>query len=364
MFNRASLLILTLTGALTLAACGGSKHQTTYVTTPLNDGVTAFRLNTNTGEMKQILGSPYSTGISPSAIRLHPSGKFAYVSNAGENTIAIYQIDSSGALKEVTPRTNTGKQPSDLLMDPGGNFLYAVNSADNTISAYSITASSGALQLTSTSPFPTSGFTPLRGAITPSGKFFYVANSNSGTVSGFAVDSSGALALVPHSPTAVGNGPIFITIDQTGKFLYVANLQDGTYSGFMIDGSTGELSAMSGSPFGVANTATTIVPVSSVAVDSTSKYVYVTTLTTGNNVYGYSIDGTTGVPGTVVSGSPFASGDKPGFIVSDASGTLIFVGNQSSNSLSGFKITASSGVLTLVSTTSTGSAPTSIAFAK
>jgi 6-phosphogluconolactonase len=361
--TRASLLILILTGVTALSACGGSKHQTAYVTTPLNNGVTAFRLNSNTGSLSQILGSPYPTGLSPTSVRVHPNGKFVYISNAGEDTISLYKVGSTGALTEVTPRTATGKQPSDLVIDPGGNFLFVLNSFDNTITAYSVTASTGALQATSTSPFPTSGFTPLRAAMTPSGKFLYVANSNSATISGFAMDSSGGLSPVPHSPIGVGNGPNWIAIDPAGKFLYVANLQDGTYSGFTIDGGTGGLSGMSGSPFAVANTSTTIVPVSSAVVDASSKYLYVTTLASGNNVYGYTIDGTTGVPTAPVS-APVPAGDTVDFIVTDTTGSLIFVGNQKSNSVSGFKITASSGVLTLVSTTSTTSGPTSMVLLK
>jgi 6-phosphogluconolactonase (cycloisomerase 2 family) len=191
-----------------------------------------------------------------------------------------------------------------------------------------------------------------------------VANSNSASISGFAIDSSGGLSPVPHSPIAVGNGPNWIGIDPAAKFLYVANLQDGTYSGFTIDGSTGELSGMSGSPFGVANTSTITVPISSVAVDASGQYLYVTSLGSGNNVYGYTIDGTSGVPTAAISGSPFASGSGAAFIVTDTTGTLLFVGNQTSNTVSGFKITASSGVLTLVSTTSTASAPTSMALVK
>jgi 6-phosphogluconolactonase (cycloisomerase 2 family) len=359
-FTRASLLILTLVAAVGFSSCGESKHQFAYVTTPFNNGVAAFRLNTTTGALAEVLGSPYPTGISPTAIRVHPSGKFVYVTNAGENTISLYKVGSTGALTEITPRTTTGRQPADLVMDPSGNFLFVTNSADNTVSAYSITAGTGVLEVIDASPFQTAGFTPLRGAVTPSGKFLYVANSNSASVSGFAIDSSGGLAPVPRSPNAVGNGPNWVAVDPAGKFLYVANLEDGTLSGFTIDASTGELTAMSGSPFGVANTITTTVPVTSAMVEASGKYLYVTTLASGNNVYGYNIDGTTGVPTSAISGSPFAAGDKAVFVVSDSTGDLLFVGNQSSSSVSGFKIDKATGALTLVSTTSTGSAPTSM----
>ena len=364
MSMRARLAIITRASLMVLVACSGSTHQFAYITTPFNNGISAYRLDTNTGSFSQILGSPYQTGISPTAVVIHPSGKFAYVSNAGENTISLYKIGSTGALTEVMPRTNTDQQPAALMMDPGGAFLFAANSFSNTITAYSITASSGALKLISTPSYPTSGFTPVRGTIAPSGKFLYVANSNSASISGFAVSSTGALTAVPNSPIRVGNGPNWIAIDNSNKFLYVANLEDGTVSGFTIDSGTGALTQMSGSPFGVANTSTAIVPVSSVAVDASGKYVYVTTLATSSSVYGYTINGTSGVPTSAITGSPFAAGGTSGFIVSDTTGKLLFVGNQTSNTISGYKITPSTGVLTLISTTSTGTAPTAMVVIK
>jgi len=362
--TRASLATLTLTSVMALTACGGGGRQTAYVTTPFNDGVTAFRLNNNTGSLSQILGSPYPTGVSPTAIRVHPSGKFAYVSNAGENSIALYKIGSTGELTEVPPRAITGQQPSDIVMDSAGKFLFAVNSAANTISSYSINASSGVLTENTNSPFQTFGFTPIRGAIAPSGGFLYVANSNSASISGFAIDGSGGLALVAHSPMAVGNGPNWIALDPAGKFLYVANLQDGTFSGFTVDSASGALQAMGGSPFGVTTTGTAVIPLSSLVVDASGKYLYITALNSSNNVYGFSIDGTSGVPTTAIAGSPFPAGSGASFVVTDTTGQLIFVGNQTSNSVSGFKIAASTGVLTLLSTTTTGSAPTSMVFVK
>jgi 6-phosphogluconolactonase (cycloisomerase 2 family) len=291
-----------------------------------------------------------------------PTGKFAYVSNAGEDTVSLYTIGSTGALTEVTPRAVTGRQPSDLLLDPSGKFLFTVNSAGNTVSSFMIDGKSGALTLVGT-PVQTAGFTPIRGALAPSGKFLYVANSNSATVSGFAVDGSGALTPVPNSPIRVGNGPNWIAIDPAGKFLYVANLEDGTFSGFMIDGTSGVLQAMGGSPFGVSTTTGTVIPLSSLVVDASGKYLYITALNSGNNVYGFLIDGTSGIP-TAPVGNPVAAGSNASFIVNDTSGGLIFVGNQTSKSLSGFKIDPATGVLTLISTTSTGTAPTSMALVK
>ena len=145
--------------------------------------------------------------------------------------------------------------------------------------------------------------------------------------------------------------------------MYVANLQDGTFSGFMIDGTSGVLQAMGGSPFGASTTTSTVIPLSALVVDASGKYLYITALNAGNNVYGFTIDGTSGVP-TASVGNPVAAGGGAAFIVNDTSGGLIFVGNQTSNSLSGFKIDPATGVLTLISTTTTGSAPTSMVFVK
>jgi len=65
-----------------------------------------------------------------------------------------------------------------------------------------------------------------------------------------------------------------------------------------------------------------------------------------------------------VTGSPVPAGSGAAFIVNDTSGQLVFVGNQTSNSVSGFKIDPATGALAVISTTTTGSAPTSMVFVK
>jgi 6-phosphogluconolactonase len=365
LFNRTAALVLGLAVILGLSGCASSKHQFAYVTTPLNSSVSAYRVNSKTGTFSQILGSPYPTGISPSDIVVHPSGKFAYVANAGDNTIALYKIDSTGALTQVTPATNTGRQPSALAMDPGGTLLFSINNFTNDISAFTIDAKSGALTEAASSPTPTRGFGPLRAAI--SGKFLFVANSASASVSGFSFDSSGNLTPVPNSPTPVGNGPNWVAFDPAGKFLYVPNIQDGDFSGFAVDATTGALSPMNGSPFGVS-ISSTVIPLSSVVVEPSGKYLYVTANNSSSNVYGFNIDATTGVPTSAIAGSPFAAGSLAAFAATDTTGKLLFVGSQGTGGTTGaittFQIAAADGVLTSLSTTNTGSTPTSIASLK
>lgn len=364
MFTRVSLAILILAALSALTACFGiglsAGQQTAYVTTPLNSGVSVFTVNDITGKFTEMLGSPYPTGISPTQMVLHPSGKFAYIANAGEADISVFKISSSGALTEVMPRTPTGNNPAALVIDPAGGFLFAANASSNTVTAYSISSSTGVLTAVAGAPAQT-GFTPLKLAITPSGKFLYVSNSVSGTLSAFSVDSSGGLTAVPGQPFTVGAGANWITIDPAGKFLYVASLTAGTFSGFTIDSSSGALTAMSGSPY-VVVISPNVTPVSAVAVDLSGKFLYVTALNS-NKIYGYTINSTTGVP-SLIGSSPYATGGGPAFIATDAAGQFVFVGNQSTSNISVFRISTGTGVLTPTTTASVTSAPTSMVVKK
>jgi len=363
-FTRVSLATCTLAILLSLAACGSSGHQTAYVTTPFNSGVLAFHINDSTGNFTQILGSPYPTGISPTAVLVHPSGKFAYIANAGEANISLFKIDKSAALTEVMPRTPTGKNPASMVMDAAGSLLFVANTGSNTITAYSIDSGTGALTASTAAPALT-GFSPIRLAISPSGKFLYVANQSSASISGFAVDTSGGLTSVPNSPIHVGQGPNWIAFDPSGKFLYVASLLDGDFSGFTVDGTSGSLTPMNGSPYGVVTSSTTVTPLTSLVVDSSGKYLYVTSQSS-NNVYAFTIDANSGVPTAITTSPapPYAAGTAPSFIITDATGKFLFVGNESSSNITVFGIKADTGVLTSLATNSTSSAPASMAVIK
>jgi YVTN family beta-propeller protein len=59
--------------------------------------VVTYAINPTTGILKPT--GPIATELSPTSIAIHPSGKFAYVTNSGSNSVSMYSIDSAtGAL--------------------------------------------------------------------------------------------------------------------------------------------------------------------------------------------------------------------------------------------------------------------------
>jgi 6-phosphogluconolactonase len=109
------------------------------------------------------------------------------------SNVSAYTIDSStGALTAVSGSPfPAGTYPFSVGVAPLGKFVYVANDFSNNISAYTINMSTGALTAVSGSPFPGAGTntTPVSVAVDPSGKFAYVVNEGSGNVSAYAIDS-------------------------------------------------------------------------------------------------------------------------------------------------------------------------------
>ena len=79
-------------------------------------------------------------------IRMHPSGKFLYASNRGDDSIAIYAIDKSkGTLTQVGIVPTGGKEPRSFEIDPTGRLLFAANQKSDNIVVFEIDAKTGLL---------------------------------------------------------------------------------------------------------------------------------------------------------------------------------------------------------------------------
>ncbi|HEV2100406.1 MAG TPA: beta-propeller fold lactonase family protein, partial [Stellaceae bacterium] len=205
------------------------------------------------GSLTALAGSPFPAGTKPSWIVFTPDGKYAYVSNSGEDTISGYSVSSGVLTPRATPKFATDENPQDLTMDASGTHLYAPVASGSTAGAvdWFPINSDGTLGAKSSIP---AGVTPIYLAIDPTAAFAYVASKGGAEVYGYSISATtGALTALATSPFSTGAGslPQFITIDPSGKFGYTANEGTANVSGFAIDSTSGKLTAVPNSPFPV-----------------------------------------------------------------------------------------------------------------
>jgi 6-phosphogluconolactonase len=132
-------------------------------------------------------------GAGPRHLAFHPDGRKAYVVNELDSTIARYAYDDnfgSLALTQVVPmlpQTFTNRSTAaEIAVHPSGKFLYASNRGDDSIVVFDIADLSG--NLTFLERVPAEGKTPRNIAIDPSGRLMFVANQASDNIVIFEID--------------------------------------------------------------------------------------------------------------------------------------------------------------------------------
>jgi 6-phosphogluconolactonase len=153
------------------------------------DKVMIFTLDSESGGL-DTNNPPYfslAPGSGPRHIAFHPSGRWAYIINELTSTVTVAKYDQqTGGLKELQTLTTLPKDFSgintcaEIVVHPSGRFLYCSNRGDDTIAAYEIDVKTG--KLTFLQHQSTLGNTPRGFGIDPTGKYLIVGNMDSGTV--------------------------------------------------------------------------------------------------------------------------------------------------------------------------------------
>ena len=303
-----------------------------YVSDFLNDNVEGFSINSTTGALSAIGGSPFSLGGTPPGAgglsAFVSAGSYLYATDLNAGRVAGFAYDSaSGKLTPVPgspfPAGNTPVQA--VQAGSQGKFLYVSNLNDSAggISAFTIDLNTGTLTPILGSPFPTGavGSFPGPSALVvggSNGNILYVALAGTASandkIAAFVIDlNTGSLTAVPGSPFTTGSNPLYmalvpITLVGGQEFLYTANVQDNSISAFTVDGNTGVLTSVTGSPYAAGNS------LSGLAVTPTGTSAGNFFLYAGDpqakTVRAYTIDGNTGAL-SPISGSPFSAGSSP-----------------------------------------------------
>ena len=367
MLKKAAALVLVCASVGIYVSCGITEGRLLFAAIPSANELVVYREDPNSGALTQLVGSPVAAGPGVRALALHPKQKFLYAANSGENDVSVFNVATTGALTEQTPRTAVGTAPTLIAMDADGSYLYVGNTGQQpSISVFSIDQTTGALtpvpQPPGTSNTAYIGLTPIN--MTVAGSFLYVTGQGlQGYVLAFPLNNGVLGTPPPGSPYVAGNNPYGLTTSTVAgaSYLYTANKLDNSVSEFSIN-ADGSLTALAGSPISINFTGPT-----ALLTDPLDRYLFVADQGSGN-LDGFSIGGSgtgssgTGSSGTGSSGSggsagslnllpsaPFATKAAPTALAVDSVGRYVFVAGQATpGSLQSFFVAGVNGTLTLI----------------
>ena len=230
-------------GAFSVSAGVDPSGKFAYIANLDSDTVSMYTIDQTTGVLTS-MGTIGSTG-EPDSVVVHPSGKFAYVANYGDDllgsvpgSVSMYRINADGSLTTIGKIAEAFVGTMAVAVHPSGKFAYVANAGrSNTISMYTIDATTGALTSAGTIA---AGTLPESVAVDPSGKFAYAANAESNNVSMYTINATTG-ALTSAGTIAAGTLPYSVAVDPSGKFAYVANHGSNDVSMYTIDPTTGAL---------------------------------------------------------------------------------------------------------------------------
>jgi len=349
--------------------------------------ISVFRINSDSGQLKEVEGSPFFAGFNPHSIALHPNGRFVYAIRGRDSVIEVLELDSkTGRLTQTSgsPYETGGQGPAEIVFNDTGQRAYAINWDSNDVVQLDVSTNTGALTVrevvkTRSGPWSfvlaegekavparaqafaalgknglgwTSGsdLSAMRSqliaggvsalAVGPKQHLVYVIDSASDSLMALNLNKSGNMESVSNEQVATGKGPSDVAIDRNGWYAYVTNAGDNTMSVYYIDEKSGQPKPVKGSPFNTGKQPT------SIRLDPAARYAYV--VNAGDNtisVYRYRSNVTPLVFETVYYGSPFATGKAPAGIEIDPTGRYAYVANAGSNDVSAYRIHHQTGAL-------------------
>jgi 6-phosphogluconolactonase (cycloisomerase 2 family) len=356
-FNKSSQLLLVSAASLLVAglltACGTLTVDFVFVTSsraagPNNYGeIDVFEINSESGFMRQIPTSPFpSGGRNPVAEAVSSDNTNLYVVNHDDNTIVQFIIGNDGKLYPQNTYNTPGVFPLGVAVN--GSNLFVVDTYQPLPSCSPANPCSGSIAVY---PIISSSTTPPSDSLQPN----------------TPINNCNGLDYVPLGLTGSAAGdavtPTAVTVLANGSDVFISSYDTTTNTGYVFGFSIGTtscpnnaapyttiptLTALSGSPWKVG------VHPSAITGDSSSSYVYVTDMTSGN-VRGYSV-ASSGL--TELSGSPFRAGNQPSAIVADPSYPFIYVTNSLDDTINAYSM--ANGALTSIGSYATGLQPVAI----
>lgn len=150
--------------------------------------VSVYSVNTTTGAFTEVFGSPFAAGLGPASVAYSPNGKFAAVTNEGDNSITVYSVEqvglTPGAFTQIGLITTNVSAPVWIAFAQIGGVTYAViaNSGNNNVLVYSVDQTTGVFTAVSGSPFSSGVSSPVSVAFSANNRFIATANAGGNNI--------------------------------------------------------------------------------------------------------------------------------------------------------------------------------------
>ncbi|WP_078956161.1 lactonase family protein [Streptomyces sp. NRRL B-1140] len=174
------------------------------------DTVYTYRLDDRAGTLAEVGQAHTRPGAGPRHLTFHPGGRYAYLANEADNTVAVCSYDTASGRLTVGEAQSTGtgpgtNYPAQILVTDNGRYAFLANRGHNSLTRYAVEADGARLRLLGT--VPVGGDFPRQIAFSPEGTLLFAANQKSSTVTVFHVnEGSGELRRTEESfpsPVAV-----------------------------------------------------------------------------------------------------------------------------------------------------------------
>jgi len=331
-----------------------------YVGTTSQEGISLFKLDTNTGSFTaEGIAAPANA---PGFLAIAPNQKYLYAGvlraapATREAAIEAFAIDGkTGKLTALNEQPSGGDEATFVTVDPfGKNVLVAHYNAatvsvlpigpDGRLSPASIT-----LKQTGSSIDPARQTHAYAHSINadPAGKFAIACDLGADKLFVYKLDADKGV-LAPNDPPSVsvppGSGPRHLTFHPNGKWVYVVTEMGSTVIGYNYDAATGTLHQMDQArilpdDFKYQTTS------AEVQIDPTGKFLYTSTRIALNLLTVFTIDQSTGKLARVAYQDTM--GRIPRHFRIDPTGKFLLVANQQSDNVILFSINPRDGRLTM-----------------
>lgn len=151
-----------------------------------SDRMYLIRINRETNRLELLYEHKAPLGSAPRHVTFHPEKPFFYITNEMESTVSAFRLEEEQRFEAIqtvstlAPGDDFKNSPADIRIHPSGKFLYASNRGDNSIAVYRVDLETGLLEQTEI--FQLGEPSPRWFDIDPTGAILLVANSNADRV--------------------------------------------------------------------------------------------------------------------------------------------------------------------------------------